>query len=332
MPVPQSVSNCRVLPYLDPADRRPAESLSVVVCAYTTERWDDLCRAVESVLAEDAPNLQVVIVIDHNDDLFARATRRFAGEPRIMLRRNTGTPGLSDARNTGVDAAAGDVVAFLDDDAAVRPGWSAALLRHYDDPRVVGVGGHAAPVWPQGRPRWMPAEFDWVVGCSYVGQPERLAPVRNPLGCNMSLRRSVFADIGGFRSEVGRVGAVPVGGEETELFLRLRSRRPSDRVLLDPAAGVRHWVSADRATPRYFLSRCYHEGLSKAVVTRLASAPRSLDSEQSYATRVLPRAVMREAVSPRPGGRRRAAMIVLGLTATTAGYLRGALTRRSSWA
>lgn len=332
MPVPQSIHNCRVLPYLDPADRRPAESLSVVVCSYTTERWDDLCRAVDSVLAEDAPNLQVVVVIDHNDDLFARAARRFADEPRILLRRNAGAPGLSGARNTGVDAAAGEVVAFLDDDAAVRPGWSAALLRHYDDPRVVGVGGHAAPVWPQGRPRWMPAEFDWVVGCSYVGQPDRLSPVRNPLGCNMSLRRSVFGQIGGFRSEVGRVGAVPVGGEETELFLRLRSRRPADRVLLDPAAGVRHWVSANRATPRYFLSRCYHEGLSKAVVTRLAAAPRSLDSEQSYATRVLPRAVAREAVSPQRGGRRRAAMIVLGLGATTAGYLRGALTRRSSWA
>lgn len=332
MPVPQSVHNCRILPYLDPADRRPADSLSVVVCSYTTERWDDLCRAVDSVLTEDAPSLQVVLVIDHNDELFARAAHRFAGESRIMLCRNAGTRGLSDARNTGVEAADGEVVAFLDDDAAVQPGWSRALLSHYDDPRVIGVGGHAAPVWPQGRPRWMPAEFDWVVGCSYVGQPEGVARVRNPLGCNMSLRRSVFTDIGGFRPEVGRVGSVPVGGEETELFLRLRTRRPADRVLLDPDAAVRHWVSADRATPRYFLSRCYHEGLSKAVVTRLAATPGSLDSEQSYATRVLPRAVAREAVSPRRGGRRRAAMMVLGLGATTAGYLRGTLIRRSRWA
>lgn len=332
MPVPQNVHNCRVLPYLDPADRRPVESLSVVVCSYTTARWDDLCRSVDSVLADDAPALQLVIVIDHNDELFARAAARFADEPRIVLRRNTGTRGLSGARNTGVEEADGEVVAFLDDDAAVQPGWSRALLSHYEDPRVAGVGGRAAPVWPQGRPRWMPAEFDWVVGCSYVGQPDRVALVRNPLGCNMSLRRSVFAHLGGFRSEVGRVGSVPVGGEETELFLRLRARRPSDRVLLDPAAAVRHWVSPDRATPRYFLSRCYHEGLSKAMVTRLAAAPGSLDSEQSYATRVLPRAVAREAVSPRRGGRRRAVMMVLGLGATTAGYVRGALARRSRWA
>ncbi len=308
--------------------RRPALSLSVVVCAYTLERWDDLCRAVESVLAEEDTVSQLVVVIDHNEDLFVRAADRFGADGRITLCRNTGRRGLSDARNTGVAAGHGEIVAFLDDDAAAQPGWSAALLAHYADPDVAGVGGHAAPVWPSGRPRWMPGEFDWVVGCSYAGQPSGVTAVRNPLGCNMSLRRSVFAEIGGFRSEVGRVGSVPVGGEETELFLRLRAQRPGQRVLLDPSAAVSHHVSADRATPRYFLRRCYHEGLSKAVVTRLAAAPKSLDSEQSYATRVLPRAVLREVTSRQPGGRARAAMIVAGLVVTTAGYVRGALARR----
>ncbi|KWX56530.1 family 2 glycosyl transferase [Mycobacterium sp. NAZ190054] len=308
---------------------RPVESLSVVICAYTTERWDDLCRSVESVLADRGPGLQVVLVVDHNDELYRRAVARFGGHRRITVRHNNGPRGLSGARNTGVDAADGEVVAFLDDDAAAEPGWSRALLRHYDDPRVLGVGGSAAPVWPGGRPRWMPREFDWVVGCSYTGQPDRLAPVRNPLGCNMSLRRTALADIGGFRSEVGRVGKLPVGGEETELFLRLRTLRPSGRVLLDPSAGVRHHVSPDRATLRYFVSRCYHEGMSKAVVTRLAGAPKSLDSERAYSTKVLPRAVVRETFSPRRGGRARAAVMMLGLGVTTAGYLRGKLTRRS---
>ncbi|MEH3139010.1 MAG: glycosyltransferase family 2 protein [Mycobacterium kyogaense] len=308
--------------------RRPAMSLSVVVCAYTLARWDDLCRAVESVLAEHDTVTELVVVIDHNEELFERAVERFRADSRIAVCRNTGERGLSDARNTGVAASRGDIVAFLDDDAAAQPGWSSALVAHYDDPEVVGVGGHAEPVWPSERPRWMPAEFDWVVGCSYVGQPQQVAAVRNPLGCNMSLRRSVFAEIGGFRSEVGRVGSVPVGGEETELFLRLRAQRPTGRVLLDPSAAVSHHVSADRATPRYFMRRCYHEGMSKAVVTRLAAAPKSLDSEQSYATRVLPRAVVREALSPQRGGRARAGMIVAGLVVTTAGYVRGVLARR----
>lgn len=305
------------------------QSLSVVICAYTTERWDDLCRSVESVLADGAPQLQVVVVIDHNDELYRRSTERFGADRRIVLTRSVCAPGLSGARNAGIGVATGEVMAFVDDDAAAEPGWSRALLRHYEDPRVVAVGGHATPVWPGERPRWMPEEFDWVVGCSYRGQPRRLASVRNPLGCNMSIRRSVLTEVGEFRSEVGRVGTVPVGGEETELFLRLRTLRPASRVLLDPAARVRHYVTVDRAMPRYFVRRCYHEGLSKAVVTRLADGVRSLDSERAYSTRVLPRALVRELVSARRGGRARAAMIVLGLGATAAGYIRGRLVRRS---
>ncbi|PRC61538.1 family 2 glycosyl transferase, partial [Mycobacterium sp. ITM-2017-0098] len=79
------------------------------------------------------------------------------------------------------------------------------------------------------------------------------------------------------------------------------------------------YISADRVTLRYFVSRCYHEGLSKAVVTKLAAATKSLDSERHYSTRVLPRAVLRESVSPRRGGRARAAVMVLGFGVTTAG-------------
>ena len=71
-------------------------------------------------------------------------------------------------------AAHGDVIAFIDDDANAEPGWTRTLMRHYRDRRVACVGGYATPVWPECRPFWMPEEFDWVVGCSYVGQPTQL--------------------------------------------------------------------------------------------------------------------------------------------------------------
>ncbi|MDW5610190.1 glycosyltransferase [Mycolicibacterium sp. jd] len=299
------------------------DTLTVVICAYTTQRWDELCPAVESVLAQDFPVLGVVVVIDHCPELYRLARDRFGARGRVTVLESNGERGLSGARNTGVGAARGDVVAFLDDDAVAEPGWAHALMRHYRDPRVAAVGGYAAPVWPTGaRPHWMPAEFDWVVGCSYTGQPTELAEVRNPLGCNMSIRRSVFDDIGGFRSEVGRVGNHPVGGEETELCIRIRGRKPEARVLYDPDAVVRHHVSCDRATLRYFRRRCYHEGISKAVVTEIADVGNPLFTERLYTTRTLPRGVLRELAAPRKGGFRRAGVMAFGLAATTAGYLR----------
>ncbi|BBY65358.1 glycosyltransferase family 2 protein [Mycolicibacterium helvum] len=308
----------------------PTDVLSVVICAYTQARWTWLCEAVESVLAGSNAPVEVIVVIDHCDELLESAAHHFAADRRVQVIANRDVRGLSGARNTGVRNARGDVVAFLDDDAAAQPGWADKLMDHYRDDTVAGVGGYARPVWPGSRPAWLPAEFDWVVGCSYIGQPTRLAQVRNPIGCNMSLRRSVVEKVGGFRSEVGRVGTTPVGCEETELFIRVRADRAANRVLFDPDIRVEHHVSEDRTTLKYFVRRCYHEGLSKAVVTELAGAADGLSSERSYVGRVLPIAIARELASMTSDGLARAAVICLGLAATTIGFVRAKVGRRLS--
>lgn len=300
----------------------PAESLTTVICSYTSARWDDLCASVESALAQDFSAMDVVLVVDHCAELYERAQATFGSDERVAIVESTHERGLSGARNTGVEVARGDVVAFLDDDAVAEPGWAEALMRHYRDGSVAGVGGYASPVWtPVGRPPWMPAEFDWVVGCSYTGQPTELASVRNPLGCNMSLRRSVFDTVGGFSSSVGRIGSHPVGGEETELCIRIAAHDPSCKILLDPDARVRHRVSADRTTLRYFRRRCYHEGASKAVVAKLAADTRALSTERAYTLRTLPSGIVRESASMSTAGFSRAGAMILGLAATSAGYL-----------
>ena len=94
--------------------------------------------------------------------------------PDLVVVPNSGRRGLSGGRNTGVSHAIGDVVAFLDDDARAQPDWLERLAAGYRSPSVVGVGGVATPVWPGQRPPWLPPEFDWVVGCTFVGMPTAL--------------------------------------------------------------------------------------------------------------------------------------------------------------
>jgi GT2 family glycosyltransferase len=301
--------------------RQATPSVAVVICAYTERRWPELTVAVASALGQQPRPDELILVIDHDDALYERAKAAF-GEATVTC--NTGPRGLSGARNTGIARARADVVAFLDDDAEAQPGWLAGLLRHYRDPAVLAVGGRAEPVFERARPRWLPPEFDWVVGCSYTGQPPTPAPVRNLIGCNMSFRRAALDRTGGFDPALGRVGKVPVGCEETELCIRLRRRHPGGIVRYDPAVAVRHKVTAERGTWLYFRRRCLSEGRSKAVVTRLVGTEAGLSAEREYIRRTLPVGVwrgLRESWRGDTGGLLRAAVLVAGLGMTATGYL-----------
>ncbi|WP_201776921.1 glycosyltransferase family 2 protein [Streptacidiphilus anmyonensis] len=307
--------------------------LSVVVCCYTTDRWDDIRAAIASVAAQQPPVRETVIVVDHCPGLERLAREHLADDADgscVRVVANAERRGLSGARNTGAAEARGDVVAFLDDDATAEPGWAAAILAGYADAAdVLGVGGAVLARWERGRPGWFPPEFDWVVGCSYRGGPETAAPVRNFIGANMSFRRTALRSAGGFRIDLGRVGTRPLGCEETELCLRLTTSRPDATLLHQPDAVVRHHVPPQRGTWRYFLTRCYGEGLSKAAVTARAGATRALASERAYLRRTVPRAVT-SALRPGPQwSPRRALALVAGVSATVLGYGAGTLHRQT---
>jgi hypothetical protein len=202
------------------------------------------------------------------------------------------------------------------------------LLSAYSNPDVVGVGGSAVADWETGRPSWFPEEFDWVVGCSYRGLPERTARIRNPIGCNMSFRRDRLADAGGFNESVGRVGNRMTGGDETEAAIRVQRANPGTLVVYEPAARVRHHVPASRSTWRYFRGRCFGEGISKALVRRLSGASDALKTERRYVRRVLPAGVVRgigQALRGHPSGLLNAGAILAGLAITSLGFAYGSL-------
>jgi glucosyl-dolichyl phosphate glucuronosyltransferase len=306
-----------------------ARVISVVICAYTEDRWDHICAAVDSVRRQSLPSAEIVLVIDHNPALYERAV---AGMPGVMVVQNQSAQGLSGARNTGAAHAKGEVLAFLDDDATAHEDWLKFLADSYENPSVLGVGGLTVPRWQTAHPAWLPAEFYWVVGCNYTGMPASGARVRNLFGVNMSFRREAF-ELGrsGSPTGVGRTaGGRPLGCEETEFCIRLRQRSPDSLLVTDHRAVVWHFVSDDRCSFSYFLSRCFAEGISKAQVTAHVGSADGLSTESSYATRTLPLGVVRGVADVFRGdfaGIGRAGAIIIGLGVTTAGYLRGKLDR-----
>lgn len=301
---------------------------SVVICAYTLARWDDLVAAVASLERQTIAPREVIVVVDHNDELLDMVRGHL---PRVVAIENTEQRGLSGARNSGIALAQGRIIAFLDDDAVADPDWLAIQAAAYRDPAVVGVGGSIEPLWPGSQLGWFPDEFAWVVGCTYRGMPTTTAPVRNLIGCNMSFRREVFDRVARFRSGVGRVGTRPVGCEETELCIRVGKAWPDKALLYEPRAVARHRVSPERATWRYFRQRCFSEGLSKAQIAAEVGSKHALRSEMSYTTRVLPQGILRnvrQALLLRHSlaSLAQAGAIAAGLAITVVGYGCGKLT------
>jgi len=297
--------------------------VSVVICAYAQHRWAQTRAAVRSATGQVPAPREVLLVIDHNAELAARA-RRELGD--VVVLDNDGVPGLSAARNTGLRAARCAVTAFLDDDAVARPGWLASLVAPYGDPDVVATGGSIHPRWPRSRPRWLPPEFDWVVGCSYRGLPESGGVVRNPIGASMSIRTQPAMRAGGFDCAVGRTASRPRGCEETVLAIRLTTGRPRSSVVYVPAASVDHHVASERTRFRYFVRRCWHEGQSKAYVVCSVGPGSGLDRERRYLTSVIPGALvrdLRQLLAGHPRGLLRMTCTVAGVLATVGGYLAG---------
>jgi glycosyltransferase involved in cell wall biosynthesis len=306
--------------------------VSVIVCAHSEKRWERLVAAIESIHHQRRKPDEVLLVIDHNDGLLERARSTFTG---VKVLPNEEDRGLSGARNTGVRHSDGDVLAFLDDDAVADPDWLAALLDVFDEPSVIGAGGVAQARWEGAPPAWLPPEFLWVVGASYEGLPRERAPVRNPIGVSMAFRRDAFELAGTFAHGIGRLGAIPLGCEETEFSIRVRQAAPDSVILHVPEARVDHHIAQERASWGYFFARCWAEGVSKAMVAAMVGTGDALSSERTYVTLTLPRGVLAgigSAVRGDASGLLRSFAIVVGFLVTGAGYLRGrasSLRRRS---
>jgi glycosyltransferase involved in cell wall biosynthesis len=238
--------------------------VSVVVCTFSKERATQVMDCLASVKRQMLKPYEIILVLDPDLDLGSYSSRVPSGVSIIKAKSR----GLSNARNAGVEAVKGDIIAFIDDDATADGNWLSNLAKNFHDGMVAGAGGYVKAVWENGRPAWFPEELDWVVGCSHRGGPSERRYVRNPVGCNMAFRKQVFRKIGLFRSGIGRIGNALIGSEEAEFSIRLSNAMPSARIVFDPSAVVYHRVAKIRRSFTYLLRRSYYEGVSKALIER----------------------------------------------------------------
>jgi O-antigen biosynthesis protein len=195
--------------------------ISVVVATYNAARTLDDCLA--SLRTLRYPDYEVIVVNDGSTDDSQSIIERYPF--RAITTENHG---VSAARNEGLRAATGEIVAYIDSDARADPDWLAYLATTYLESDVVGVGG----------PNFVPPEDNWVAKCVYrsPGGPTQVMlddqSAEHIPGCNMSFRKEALEAIDGF-DEIFTKAA-----DDVDICWRLLER--GYRIGFSPSAVVWH--------------------------------------------------------------------------------------------
>ncbi|MGP0053420.1 MAG: glycosyltransferase [Solirubrobacteraceae bacterium] len=292
-------------------------SISVVVCAYTTARWQLLQEAIESILAQERAPHEIVLCIDHNEELAAMARDLWGDDQRVRVIENRYPGRLGSARNSALELLSGEIVAFLDDDARADPDWLSRLSEVYaGNPDVQAVGCAPTPAFETARPSWFPVEFDWVFGCTYRGLPTRRAPTRRLIGAAMTVRRAAALAVGGFHSD---------NHDDMDLSHRLVDRYGPAAVIFEPTIRVSHFVTAERVKWAYFWRRCFNVNRGKVLAFRDMEQAGNLSADIGFVASALLGGVPRHLASGTRGRARRAAATIAGIALAGLGNLAGRL-------
>ena len=240
--------------------------VTAAVCTFN--RYAMLADCLAALGEQSLPADQYqVLVVDNSPDReraqsFAASYRAAANVRFVHVDR----PGLSHARNVALAESSTPYLAFLDDDALAARDWLANIVETFQTAgEDVGVvGGPADPIWEAPRPPWLHDDLLGYVGVLNWGdEPLEANQRRWLIGTNVCYRRSTLAQVGGFRTDLGRRGTLLVSNEELELQARLRAA--GYRAWYSPRIRVGHRIPAERLTQSWFRRRIFWQAISSTI-------------------------------------------------------------------
>lgn len=308
-----------------------APLLSVIATSHTLDRLGDVFDLMDSLGAQTYAPMETLFVAEGSRELYERVAAYIAERqiPNARVLFNDGEPGLSAARNVGIEAAKGEILAFLDDDAVAFPDWAAEVVGACRTDSVVGLAGATLPLWDDEAMSWLPEEFYWLISCTGWTGREDARELRNAWGHNMAFRREAFQACGGFNNSHGfHRGAF---AEDNEFSLRARAATGKS-IVFSPRARIWHKVHRYRLSWSWVVERSYFIGRSRRMLQRAAGAAAPLGMERGLLLRILTRLLPRTLADllRHPSlAVRRLVLTAVSLTFVALGYLSGVFGRNA---
>lgn len=249
--------------------------LSIIVCTYNRDKY--LYGALQCIAENGFPVEAYEIVLVNNmstDNTEAECNRFESNYPDVNFRYFFETnQGLSFARNRGIQESQGETLIFLDDDSYIQEGYLKNLQRQLDaHPEADAFGGKIDPVFETGEaPKWLSKwNYSWVSAID-LGDKVRLFNGKAfPIGANMGIRKAMLDKTGVFNTQLGRSKKNLMGGEEKDLFERIRQQ--GGNILYFPNVVVHHVIPPSRTTEDYV--KRLGEGVGRSERIRTLSVSR----------------------------------------------------------
>lgn len=248
----------------------PDPRISAIVCTHNRDQY--LGAAIDSLLQQDFPDYEVIVVDNASSDRTREIVEARIGYPQLSYVYE-GVTGLSVARNTGANKARAPILTYLDDDAVASPQWLRVIYDAYENNAKLAIaGGKVTLLWPEGvtPPPWLSPGLAGNLGAYDLGETvvQITSPNLTPRGLNYSIRRSFLDQVGGFDVNLGRVGKNLLSNEE--LHMTQLALKNGWEVAYLPDALVAHNVAPERLERAWFLSRGWWQGISECYREQLA--------------------------------------------------------------
>ena len=237
---------------------------SIVVCSYN--RYNLLIDTIESILEalKGRADFELLVIDNNSSDATSIINEKYSSNKFVKYFLET-QQGLSHARNRGINESGGEIIVYLDDDIELVENYFKICDQIFADEWVSISGGKVLP-YKVTIPKWLPKKYYHLVSVYDLGNSIKF--VKHLMGGNFAIRKKEAQKIGYYNGNLGRMGKILAGGEETDY--QNRANLMGYKMFYHPEQNILHKIN-DKLNKKYVIEYSRELGSSERIIDESVS-------------------------------------------------------------